>query len=542
VSQTPASNEEIHGRLAAIVASSDDAIISKDLDGIVQSWNAAAERIYGYTAAEMIGQPITLVIPPDRPDEEPQILERLKRGERVDHFETVRVHKDGHLIDVSVTISPIRGANGQIIGASKISRDITHLKRITREREQLYHNEQAARKEAERLNRVKDEFLATLSHELRTPLNAILGWSHILRSSTSPQDLSQGLETIERNARLQTQLIEELLDVSRIISGKLRLDVQRVDLPTVVAESLESVRPAADAKHIRLSKVIDPSAGPVMGDSARLQQVMWNLLTNAVKYTTKAGRIQVLVHRVASQVHIEVSDNGQGIEPDFLPHLFTRFAQADSSTTRRHGGLGLGLAIVRHLVELHGGTVLAASAGAGQGATFTVQLPLAVIHQTPSVEGHTPPGATPGTAVASMDLTGVKALIVDDEPDACALVQRLLEANHAIVVAAQSAAQALELLRKERPDVLLSDIGMPGEDGYQLLKKVRELPASEGGATPAVALTAFARSEDRRRALIAGFQLHVPKPVEPAELLTVVASLTGKGRKNNGGLAHAGTT
>jgi PAS domain S-box-containing protein len=520
---------ELEGRFEAIVASSDDAIVGKDLNGVVESWNTAAEKIFGYTAEEMIGRPITAIIPPDRQDEEPHILDRLKRGERVDHFETVRVRKDGRKIDVSVTISPIKDPTGRVIGASKIARDITDLKRIMREREHMLESEQAARREAERISRAKDEFLATLSHELRTPLNAILGWAQVLRTDPSnPEDLLQGLETIERNARVQTQLIEDLLDMSRIISGKIRLDVQDVDLTSVITSAIGSIRPAADAKAIHIQQVMDPYAGPVAGDPNRLQQVLWNLLTNAVKFTPKGGHVRVVLKRVDSHLEITVSDTGQGIHPDFLPHLFARFSQQDTSTTRRHGGLGIGLAIVRHLVELHGGTIRASSGGPGQGATFSVSLPLSVLTDRPTRQEPAGAESTPADVPRLVvDLSGVRALVVDDEADARALVKRVLESNRALVLTAASADEAIEVMQRESLDVLLSDIGMPEHDGYELLRRVRSLPASQGGAIPAVALTAFARSEDRRRALMAGFQLHVSKPVEPAELLAVVANLSG---------------
>ena len=531
------SPELLQARLAAIVATSDDAIVSKDLNGVVQSWNEGAERLFGYTAAEMIGRPILPIIPPDRQQEEPEILARLRRGERVDHFETIRRRKNGELIHVSVTISPIRDATGRIVGASKIARDITALKNMIAERERLLKSEQEARREAEHTSRMKDEFLATLSHELRTPLNAILGWAQLLQiRPASCADLTEGLETIARNARAQTKLIEELLDMSRIISGKLRLDVQTVDLERVISDSIESVRPAAEAKTIRLLKIFDPTAAIVRGDAGRLQQVVWNLLTNAIKFTPKGGRVQVYLQRVNSHVEIVVSDTGEGIEAEYMPRLFTRFSQADATSTRKHGGLGLGLAIVRHITELHGGRVSATSPGPGQGATFTVELPLTAVHddrpqhltQHPVAE----PAATAAPTLPSVDLSGVRVLVVDDEPDALAIIKRVLEISSATVITASTAAEGFEALRNERPHVLLSDIGMPGEDGYSLLKRVRDLPPSEGGSTPAAALTAFARSEDRRRALMAGFQLHVPKPVEPPELLAVVANLADASRRN----------
>ena len=530
---------ELEGYFRAIIESSDDAIVSKDLNGIVRSWNPGAERIFGYTAAEMIGRPIEVIFPPDRRDEEPNILARLRRGERVDHFETVRVRKDGTPIDVSVTISPVRSPTGEIIGASKVARDVTTYKQLLRQREELLESEQHARREAERVSRVKDEFLATLSHELRTPLNAILGWSQVLRqradgvaagAAPGPDllaELVEGLEVIERNTRVQTQLIDDLLDMSRITSGKLRLDVQQVDLADVVKAAVASVRHAAEGKNIRLQVVIDPLAGPVRGDPGRLQQCVWNLLTNAVKFTPKGGTVQVSLERVNSHLEVCVADNGEGIKPELLPHLFERFRQGDASTTRRHGGLGLGLSIVKHLVELHGGRVRAKSPGPGHGSTFCIDLPLMVVHRPPENPARTHPRAQPPTTswADHPSLAGIKVLAVDDEPDALGLVKRVLEGCGARVVTATSAAEALDLVVAERPDMIVSDIGMPGEDGYSFIRKVRELPAAQGGRTPAAALTAFARAEDRTRALRAGYQTHVAKPVEPTELTAVVASL-----------------
>lgn len=522
----------LEGRYKAIIASSDDAIISKDLNGVVQSWNESAERIFGYTAAEMIGKSITLLFPPDRLDEEPKILEQLRRGQRVDHFETVRVRKDGRELDVSVTISPIKGPTGLIIGVSKVARDITSIKRVLREREELLKRETEARAEAERVSRMKDEFLATLSHELRTPLNAILGWATILGTELTgaSETMVQGVQIIERNARAQAQLIEELLDMSRIINGKLRLDVKPLDLQFVVNDAFESVIPAAEAKGIRLTKVLDPKGASVTGDSNRLQQVLWNLLTNAVKFTPKGGRIQVFLRRINSHVEISVVDSGQGITPDFLPHLFTRFSQADTATDRQYGGLGLGLALVKSLAELHGGNVKAYSEGAGRGSTFTVSLPLTAVVR----EDHEPV-LTPAPSAASTtdrpDLSGFCVLVVDDEADARQLIEHLLVKCKAAVITAGSAAEGLDAVKRHRPDMILSDIGMPKEDGYEFLAKLRRLPNAEGGDIPAVALTAFARSEDRRRALMAGFQMHLPKPVEPAELLAVVSNIYNATRR-----------
>ena len=371
--------------LAAIVESSDDAIIGETLDGDITSWNQAAQRILGYTAAEIVGKPISTLMPPDHSEDMSRILGRIRRGERVGHFETQRLTKDGRVIDVSLSVSPIRDADGTIIGAAKVARDITERKRAEAERERLLAAAEAARAEAEAANRMKDDFLATLSHELRTPLNAIVGWAKILRSGKADaEELEEGLASIDRNSQAQTQIIEDLLDISRIISGNLRLDVQRLNLTDILEAALAAVLPAANAKEIRIHKVLDSLVGPVTGDPARLQQVVWNLLANAVKFTPKGGTVQVLLERVNSHVEISVIDTGIGIKPEFLPHVFDRFRQADGSTTRRHAGLGLGLAIAKHLVEMHGGSIRAKSPGEGQGATFTVTLPITVVHPEPA--------------------------------------------------------------------------------------------------------------------------------------------------------------
>jgi signal transduction histidine kinase len=397
------------------------------------------------------------------------------------------------------------------------------------ERKRLLESERAARAEAERVSELKDDFLATLSHELRTPLSAILGWSQVLRRrKVSEAELRNAIDIIERNARAQTQLIEDLLDISAITSGKLRLEVQPLEPATVIEGALETVRPSAAAKGIRLEAVLDPAAGPISGDPGRLQQVVWNLLSNAIKFTPKGGKVQVLLQRVDSHVEISVSDTGVGIRSEFLVHLFERFRQADASTTRKHGGLGLGLSIVRHLVELHGGTVRARSAGEGQGASFSVRLPLAAVQLPAEDDAHLNHGGRrePPPDYRLSDLTGLQVLVVDDEPDARELLKRVLSDCGAEVLVASSAAEALELIRGRPLHVLVSDIGMPEVDGYELLRRVR---AQEGsGRLPAIALTAFARSEDRTRALRAGFLVHVSKPVEPAELVATVASVAGR--------------
>src|SRR5437879_6480724 len=365
-------------RLAAIVDASDDAIVSKTLNGMITSWNHAAERMFGWTAAEAIGQPITLIVPEERRAEEDEVIARIRRGERVEHFDTVRITRDRRLIDVSVTVSPVRDSAGGIVGASKIARDITERRRIEEERRQLLSRERGAREEAERANRAKDEFLAVVSHELRTPLNGVFGWARMLQSADVDEPTRQrALAAIVRGAAAQVRLIEDLLDVSRVVTGNLRLDLRLVDLRNVIEAALETVRPAAAAKHIEIVEELDPSPATVMGAPDRLQQVLWNLLMNAVKFTPRRGRARVGLRRGETAAEITVTDSGEGIGPDVLPYVFDRFRQEDSSSTRAHAGLGLGLALVRHIVELHGGSVTAESPGKGRGATFVVRLPLA---------------------------------------------------------------------------------------------------------------------------------------------------------------------
>jgi PAS domain S-box-containing protein len=669
--------------LSAIIESADDAVISKTLDGIITSWNFGAQRIFGYTAEEVIGKPVTILIPADHADEEPTILARLRAGDRIEHYETVRVRKDGTLIDISLTVSPIRGPDGQIVGASKIARDITEQKQARKALDEalarlklaldaarlgdwswdaqtdilnmsetaadifgippgprmswdamseLLHkedrqmarvavdealakhtdydveyrvtrngnsevwvsskgrgiyadngtivgmlgfvqdistrksNEETLRKQAEELrtlnesvtrlyqtatkaraeaekaaaenerlyrqaeesSRLKEEFLATISHELRTPLSAILGWTRMLRmGQLSPENSAKALDTIERNARAQSQLVDDLLDVSRIITGKLRMDVRPSDPSSFIDAAVEAVRPAAEAKGVRVQKVIDTGPISIPGDPVRLQQVVWNLLSNAIKFTPRGGRVQIRSERVNSHLEIVVSDTGQGISPDFLPHVFDRFRQADQKTSRQHGGMGLGLAIVRHLVEMHGGTVSANSEGEGKGATFTVSLPIAPVYQVDSSAGRVHPGAR--DLLPPNDITDrldeLKILVVDDEADTRELLRQGLEYCGATVSVAGSAAEAVEALMAQTPDILISDIGMPAVDGYDLIRQVRRLPATDGGKIPAIALTAYTRTEDRLQALRAGYDMHVPKPVELAELVAVAASV-----------------
>ena len=518
--------------LAAIVDSSDDAIVGKSLQSIVTSWNAGAERVFGYTAAEMIGQSIMLLIPSDRQYEEEEILSRIRAGERVDHFETVRRRKDGSLIEVSVTVSAIKNAAGQVVGASKVARDISAAKQIERDRELLLAKERELRESAEKADRIKNEFLATLSHELRTPLSAILGWTQILRSKTpTPAGLEQGLEVIYRNTRMQAQLVEDLLDMNRILMGKIRLDVQLVDLPAVIDVAVDSVMPAVDAKGLVLKKVIDPLAGPVRGDPARLQQVIWNLLTNAIKFTPKGGKIEVVLERINSHVEINISDTGSGIKPEFLTSIFDRFSQADGSTTRRFGGLGLGLSIVKHLVELQGGTVQVKSAGENLGSTFRVNLPLPLALHGETTRAQRPHPATPQDARLDWirpDLAGERVLVVDDDIDTAEAIRHLLRECGAEVTLIPSAHEALIQASFSQFNVLVSDIGMPDMDGFEFIERIRKLSRQEGGRIPAIALTAFSRPEDRKRAIMAGFDVYLSKPADPQELVALVARFAAR--------------
>ena len=648
-------------QLAAIVESSDDAIISKDLDGTIRSFNAAAERMFGYSAEEIVGRSILTLIPRELHAEEYEILARLARGQRVDHYETVRIGKDGRPIDVSLTVSPLRNAQGEVIGASKIARDVTERKRLqavlfeqqewfrvtlnsigdaviasdrdgrvtflnhqaerltgwgaeeavgkpldevfqivneeTRhpvenpseivlrnghivglanhtclisrdghewpiadsaapivdrkggiigvvlvfreiteqknhaererksaaERERLLLDERAARSEAERANRVKDDFVAMVSHELRTPLNAILGWTELLRSkSDDPGVLNHGLEVIARNTRLQAQLISDLLDVSRIVSGKLRLEAEHVDVAEILRNTIEGFEPLAADKEIALIAEIDGAPVASVGDPHRLSQIFWNLVSNAVKFTPKGGRITIGLRHTGDQVEITVTDTGVGIRPELLPDVFERFRQGPGMTTRRHGGLGLGLSITKHLVELHGGSVRAWSAGPDQGATFTVDLPIVIGADVAT--GVAPSSREPQTPAETISLRKVKVLVVEDDRDTRDLVRRFLEAHRAEVVVAASAPEALDVILAQRPHVLVSDIGLPDVDGYDLVRRVRALDDPIANL-PAVALTAFARPVDRTRALRAGFNAHVAKPVDPSELVITVDNL-----------------
>jgi len=513
--------------LARIVDSSDDAIISKDLTGTITSWNAAAERMFGYTSAEAIGRSIRMIIPADRQQEENFVLAQIGAGQAVSHYETVRQRKDGSAIPISLTVSPIYDDHGVVVGASKIARDISERVRLSAELEERALDNARLYEEAREADRVKDEFLAVLSHELRTPLSAIVGYARLLRGKLlTGEKAEQGLATLERNAEALTQIIEDVLDISRIVSGKLRLEVQPVDLALVVHNAVATVQPAADVRGVRVQTMIDSGVGPVSGDPGRLQQVVWNLLSNAVKFTPRDGRVQVRVEHVGSHVEVVVSDTGIGIRPEFLAHVFERFRQADAGMTRKTGGLGLGLSIVRHIVEMHGGSVEAESGGEGQGTTVRVRLPLTIVHPRSGKEKREHPRTEQSSPLLGLaDLAGVRVLSVDDDADALGLLRVVLETAGADVVTMSSGAAALPRIVDIKPDVLIVDLGMPEMDGFEFIAHVRASKDAGVRGVPAAALTAFARSEDRTKALRSGFQMHLSKPIDPGELVASIATL-----------------
>ncbi|HYP30068.1 MAG TPA: ATP-binding protein [Blastocatellia bacterium] len=456
---------------------------------------------------------------------------RIEAEGKIVGVESCWNRRDGSCLFVRETARVIRDDAGKVLYYEGTVEDVSERKRVEQERDRLLASEQAARVEAETANRAKDEFLANLSHELRTPLTSILGWSRMLRTGKYDEAVSnRALETIERNARSQAQIIEDILDVSRIITGKLKLDVRPVELEPVVQAAIDAVRPAAEAKSIHISASFDPKANLVLGDPTRLQQVVWNLVSNSTKFTPPGGRVEVRLERVNSHARITVADTGKGISPRFLPFVFDRFRQADGTSTREHGGLGLGLAIARHLVELQGGTIQADSPGEGQGATFTVNIPL--ISTRAGAAG--PEGADEQAVdYFPLDcpptLRGLRLLLVDDEVDTLEMLAIALRQCEASVATARSAEEALRLLRQARPDVLISDIGMPGEDGHALIRKVRALEREMGWQTiPSVALTAFAAKEDRMLSLSTGFQTHLSKPVYIEELIAVLEKLAGR--------------
>ena len=498
--------EQAAALLSAIVDSSDDAIISKDLNGTITSWNQSAERLFGYSAEEAIGQSITMLIPVDRRDEEAEILDRLKRGERVDHFDTIRIRKDGTSIHISLTISPVRDSGGRIVGASKIARDITSRKEM-----------EAALKEADRR---KDEFLATLAHELRNPLAPIRNAVQILKAKGPPDpELKWGRDVIDRQVQVMARLLEDLLDVSRISRNRLELRKERVELVTVVEAALETSRPVIEAGSHELTVTFPPEAIHLEADPVRLAQVLANLLNNAAKYTAEGGRIRLRAERQGSDVIVSVKDNGIGITAELLPRVFDIFAQSPRALVRSPGGLGIGLSLVKGLVELHGGSVEARSEGTGRGSEFVVRLPVAVAKPLPAA---TPPEEDG----EPKPVTKCRILIVDDNQDSADSLAMLLKITGYEVGTAYDGEQAVEAAGTLRPDVVLLDIGMPKLNGYEACWRIRQQPWGQGMFL--IALTGWGQEEDRRRTEEAGFNQHMVKPVDPAALMKLLASLSAE--------------
>jgi len=497
----------------SLIKNAPDPVFVSDLRGKILQANDAVFALLGFRPDEVIEQLLSRII---SAEETREFIAALR--EVVEHGVTRNVRLNprsasGEVIPTTLNASALRDPHGTVIGAIGILRDMRAYERVVRDL-------QKSRRELRAADKAKDHFLAMVSHELRTPLTAMLGWARLLRvGSQDATRTARGLEVIERNTKLLAQLIEDLLDVSRIVTGKLRLECRQVDPVAVVEEAIEAVRGLADAKDIELAAFLDPDAGPLLADPDRLRQVVWNLLSNAIKFSPAHGRIDVRLERAASLARITVADQGAGIESELLPQIFERFRQGK----RPSGGLGLGLAIVRHIVELHGGAVRAQSAGEGRGATFTVELP--TLKESGTVAAAGPRGVEASLGPRLAPIRGVRVLVVDDDPDARELLSTILQQAGGEVVSAGSADEALAVFERRRPDVLVSDIGMPDGDGYSLIRRVRLLEDDSGTRVPAVALTAFARAEDRSQALRCGFQAHLPKPIEPGELTALIARL-----------------
>jgi len=497
----------------SLIKNAPDPVFVSDLRGKILQANDAVFALLGFRPDEVIEQSLSRII---SPQETREFIAALREVVERGVTRNVRLNPrsaSGEVIPTTLNASALRDPHGTVIGAIGILRDMRAYERVVRDLEE-------SRRELREADKAKDHFLAMVSHELRTPLTAMLGWARLLRIGFQDEArAAHGLEVIQRNTKVLSQLIEDLLDVSRIVTGKLRIERRQVDPVAVVDAAIEAVQGLADAKEVELGAFLDPDAGPILADSSRLQQVVWNLLSNAIKFSPARARVEVRLERAGSLARITVSDKGVGIQPELLPRIFERFRQGE----RRTGGLGLGLAIVHHIVELHDGVVRAQSAGASQGATFTVELPTLKESGTVAAAGRHLMDAFPGPRLAP--LQGIRLLVVDDEPDARELLGMVLEEAGAEVATAGSADEALAAFERLRPDVLVSDIGMPGGDGYSLIRKVRQLEGDGGTKVPAVALTAFARAEDRSEALGSGFQAHLPKPIEPGELTTLIAQL-----------------
>jgi PAS domain S-box-containing protein len=498
-------------RLAAIVESSDDAIVSKTLEGVIQTWNKGAERIFGWTSDEVVGKLITVIIPPDRLDEEPEILSRLRRGERVDHFETIRMTKDGRLISVSVTISPVRDETGRIIGASKIARDITAQKQFEGELKR-------AKEAAETANRAKDHFLSVLSHELRTPLTPVLGAISLLEGSPdlTAEDLREHLSMIRRNIETEARLIDDLLDLTRIARGKLQLHFEIVDAHAVVRNTVSMLQSELDAKDLAVTVALRAKSFQVWADPGRFQQMLLNLLSNAIKFTPADGSITVRTSNENGTVKIEVIDTGIGIEPEVLPRMFNAFEQGQQTVRRQFGGVGLGLSIVKSLIGMHKGSVSASSEGTGRGATFTLRL-----------DTVTSPPLTGGGALSAgpaREKLPLRILLVEDHDDTRNVMTRLLRSFGCNVTAAGSVSEAMAIADRQEFDLLVSDIGLPDGSGMDVMRRLSAMQQVKG-----IAITGFGQDDDLRRSMEAGFATHLTKPVNFQTLHDAIQKVTRKG-------------
>ena len=519
--RTEESLRQTDDMLRAVVDASPVAIITLGLDYQVLTWNKTAEEIYGWKAFEILHQPLP-IIPEKSQNAFRSCVERVLQNQTLKNLEFRHRRKDNSEVDINISLAPIHDCEGDSCCFIMTAVDITLSKQVEAERRVLLQGERKARTDAEKASRIKDEFLAIVSHELRTPLNAILGWTKLISSGRIKQDRTeQALEVINRNAELQAQLIEDLLDISRIIRGKIHLESNSVDLKKVIRDTVETLGLASEAKSISVALNLDENIRNLAGDSNRLSQIIWNLLSNAIKFTPEGGSVEISLEVLNSTIQIRVSDTGIGISSDFLASIFEYFRQVDGSTTRSKGGLGLGLAITRHLVEAHGATITAESPGEQQGSTFTVIFPVKSSHI--SSEKFLEPDKK-----SDNQLYGIKALVVDDEPDARELLAFILEQQGAEIELASSAKEALNKLKNFLPDILISDIGMPEEDGISLVKKIRQLPYNKGGDIAAIALTAFAAEEHRKTSLDAGFQMHLTKPVDTDDLIEAVINLTIK--------------
>jgi PAS domain S-box-containing protein len=521
-------------QLAFHVESSPLAVVEWDSDFRVSRWSASAERLFGWKAEEVIGKHVNewRFVFADDEDAVALVTNRQREGVEVHGILHNRNYtRGGSVIFCEWYNSVLHDDRGKLISVLSLVLDVTARQSAEDERSAALAREQDARRHAEEADRLKDEFLATLSHELRTPLTSILGWASMIRNGeVEGSNASRAIETIERNARSQARLIDDLLDVSRIITGNLRLDLHPLNLGPIVEAALDALRPTADVKGIKLQTRFEPNECLVKGDANRLRQVIWNLLSNAIKFTTRGGSVSIYLKCVESTARLTVRDTGDGISAEFLPYVFDRFRQAEGSISRKQGGLGLGLAVARHLVELHGGTIKAESEGLGKGAVFTVDLPMTQERRDPArAEERKREVERRRSRKGVVRLDGVHVLLVEDDDDSRKLLSTMLRRYGARVTSTKSAAEALEVFPGELPDVMISDIGMPDQDGYELVRRLRSLPVEKGGATPAIALTGYASRKDRERALGSGYQKHLAKPIEQAELIAAIAALVGRG-------------